>query len=198
MAFEDRGDYLYTAGDCSRTYSPAKLSFFTLQIVFIRPGTFVIFDRVKSTKPSFRKTWLLQAMKTPSRQGGNLVITNGRGRLFVQPLLPSDAALTVVSGDEMFNYNGASHAPEQERGAAPEARIEVSPGGEREIDYFLHVLTATDSDVESVAEAVCRDSENAVSVEAGGYRVEFSKDQVGGWIDSGSGRRELASTVNRN
>jgi len=194
-AYEDRGAYLYTAGDCSRAYSPAKLDYFTRQIVYIRPGTFVIFDRVKSTEPAFRKTWLLQAMKTPSGQDGSLVITNGRGRLFVQTLLPADAAVQVVSGENLYNYNGTSHAPAEERGVAPEARIEVSPGGEREVDYFLHVLTATDSEIESVPAAVCQDLDEAVEVQAGGFRLHFSKDKVGGWIDPGTGRQEFATAV---
>ncbi len=66
LAFEDTGPYVYVAGDCTRAYAPQKLSCFTRQIVFLRPGTFVIFDRVRSTKPEFKKTWLLQAMKPPT------------------------------------------------------------------------------------------------------------------------------------
>ncbi|MBL7223632.1 MAG: hypothetical protein ISS72_07255, partial [Candidatus Brocadiae bacterium] len=69
VAFEDRREYLYVAGDCSRAYSPKKLEYFTRQIVFIRPGTFIVFDRIKSRSPSFRKTWLLQAMAPPQSEG---------------------------------------------------------------------------------------------------------------------------------
>ena len=55
MAFEDCGDYVYVAGDCTRAYSPDKLSYFTRQIVFLRPSTFVIFDRVVSRSHSSRR-----------------------------------------------------------------------------------------------------------------------------------------------
>ena len=54
-AFEDRGDYLYVAGDCSKAYSPQKLEQWVRQIVFLRPGTFVILDRVVARDPSFRE-----------------------------------------------------------------------------------------------------------------------------------------------
>ena len=54
-AFEDRGDYLYVAGDCSKAYSAQKLEQWVRQIVFLRPGTFVIFDRVVTRDPSFRE-----------------------------------------------------------------------------------------------------------------------------------------------
>jgi hypothetical protein len=97
-AFEDRGAYLYVAGDCTRAYSRDKMGCFTRQIVFIRPDTFVIFDRVQSVNPQFKKTWLLQAMKIPSQQGQHLVITNGKGRLFVQTLLPLNPDVKLVAG----------------------------------------------------------------------------------------------------
>jgi len=48
LAFEDRGGYLYLAADATRAYSTNKLKCFTRQIVFLRPGTFVLFDRVTS------------------------------------------------------------------------------------------------------------------------------------------------------
>ena len=40
LAFEDRGEYLYVAGDCSRSYLPEKLEYFTRQIVYLRPEYF--------------------------------------------------------------------------------------------------------------------------------------------------------------
>ena len=69
VAFEDRGAFRYVAADCTRAYSGKKLQCFTRQIVFLRPGTFIIFDRVISREARLRKTWLLQAMKRPASQG---------------------------------------------------------------------------------------------------------------------------------
>ncbi|MBN1421672.1 MAG: heparinase II/III family protein, partial [Planctomycetes bacterium] len=48
LAFEDRGAYLHVAGDCTRAYAPEKIERFVREIVFIRPGTFVILDRVRA------------------------------------------------------------------------------------------------------------------------------------------------------
>jgi heparin/heparan-sulfate lyase len=110
---------MYVAGDCTRAYSSKKMGCFTRQIVFLRPDTFVIFDRVQSKNPDFKKTWLLQAMKSPSRTDKHLVITNGNGstgspsraksregRLFVQTLLPENPAVRLVSGSELYSYGG--------------------------------------------------------------------------------------------
>ncbi|MFQ5809589.1 MAG: heparinase II/III family protein, partial [Armatimonadota bacterium] len=111
LAFEDQGSYMYVAGDCSRAYSPKKLEYFTRQIVYIRPGTFVVFDRVKSTNPEFKKTWLLQAMKPPTGDPPNLVVTNGKGRLFVRTLLPQNARVNLVSGADLYSYGGQTYPP---------------------------------------------------------------------------------------
>jgi hypothetical protein len=144
LAFEDRASYLYVAGDCTRAYSPGKLKHFARQILFLRPGTFVIFDRVEAADAEFKKTFLLQAMKKPTPAGQDLAITNGRGRLFVQSLLPVSPEVRQVSGPELYRIDGRDYPPDQETGAAPECRLEISPSAPATVDYFLHVLTATE------------------------------------------------------
>ena len=69
LGFVDWGRYLYVAGDASRAYSPQKLAYFTRQIVYCRPDTFVIFDRVKAQRPNFRKTWLVAGHAGAHGQG---------------------------------------------------------------------------------------------------------------------------------
>ena len=188
-AFEDRGSYLYVAGDCTRSYSSKKLEYFTRQIVYIRPGTFLIFDRVKSTDPDFKKTWLLQAAKPPTGKAPNLIVTNDSGgRLFIQTVLPEKPRVKLNSGDELYSYGGNSYPAEDIRGPAPECRIEVSPSAPSLADYFLHVLTATQSTVSSVPQARVKVTDDDVTVTIGTTRVTFMKDRVAGEIEiSGHG-----------
>ncbi len=188
LAFEDRRSYLYVAGDCTRAYSPRKLEHFTRQIVYLRPDTFVIFDRVKSKDPSFTKTWLLQAMKTPTGRPPNLVVTNGKGRLFVQTLLPENPQVRLAAGDELYRYGGRSYPPRKDTGPAPECRIEVAPSKPALADYFLHVLTAASAETSSAPSATAESTENEVSVTAGTTQITFTKDRVGGSIER-SGKR---------
>jgi hypothetical protein len=169
---------MYVAGDCTRAYSPEKLACFTRQIVFLRPGTFVIFDRVISKRPDFNKTWLLQAMKVPSRVGQNLVITNGKGRLFVQTLLPSNPEIRLVEGSDLYSYGGKTYLPAQDTGPAPQCRIEISPSASQTADYFLHVLTAADAGTSSVEQATLERTDQEVTVMIGTARVSFSTAQV--------------------
>lgn len=182
LAFEDRGAYLYVAGDCTRSYSPEKTVYFTRQIVFLRPYTFIVFDRVRSRDPSFKKTWLLQAMKIPTRTAEHLVITNGKGRLFVQTLLPRNPVVVLVSGSNLYAYGGKAYPPQQDTGPAPECRIEVSPSQQAAADCFLHVLTAVDADVTSVEKATVRTEGQKVTITIGTTQITFTAAEVAGGI----------------
>ena len=195
VAFEDRGAYLYVAGDCTRAYSSNKMDSFTRQIVFLRPDTFVIFDRVCSRDASFKKTWLLQAMKIPAQTDKHLVITNGKGRLFVQTLLPEKPQVRLVSGPELYSYGGHDYPPGNDTGPAPECRIEVSPSEQQMCDYFLHVLTATSSDVTSVEEATVIRRQQDITVSVGATTIEFAIPGVGGSIEQSGLQRQFADTV---
>ncbi|MDP2897804.1 MAG: heparinase II/III family protein [bacterium] len=181
-AFEDRGDYVYVAGDCTRAYSPKKLAYFTRQIVFLRPGTFIVFDRVRSSDAAFKKTFLLQAMKVPTRTGEHLVVTNGKGRLFIQTLLPTDPQVTLVSGSGLYSYGGKSYPPEQNTGPAPECCIEICPSRQSDDDYFLHVLTAAGASVESAEKASVRAEGQNIIVTIGKTEITFTTTEVGGSI----------------
>lgn len=195
LAFEDRGIYMYVAGDCSRAYSPKKLRYFTRQIVFLRPGTFVIFDRVCSTNPEFKKTWLLQAMKRPAKADRRLVVTNGNGRLFVQTLLPDNPDVNLVAGSDLYSYDGKTYSPTRDTGPAPECRIEISPPRPAAVDYFLHVLTATDAGTDSVEEATAQLGDRDVSVTIGTTTITFATDEVGGRIQTPGRSAELAKRI---
>ncbi|MCE5270436.1 heparinase II/III-family protein [bacterium] len=197
-AFDDHGSWLYTAGDLTRSYSKKKLEQYTRQIVYLRPGTFVIFDRVRSTRPEYAKTWLLQAMTVPERrESGALVLTNGRGRLFVQSLLPQKATQKLVSGPELYVVDGWSCPPEREIGRSVQCRVEVSPPTPQKQDYFLHVLTATDSGVETVPAAMLSDGKERVTVSLeGGWSVSFEKAHDGGVIRGPQGEFPLELKVN--
>ena len=195
LAFEDCGTYLYVAGDCTRAYSPEKIEYFTRQIIFGRPGTFIIFDRVASRTPQFKKTWLLEAMKRAEGTPPNLVITNGEGRLFLQTVLPRDPDVKLVDGTDLYNYGGNTYPPGRDTGPAPECRVEVSPSQPARVDYFLHVLTAKHSSVESVPEAVAQETDEEVRVNVGKVILCFTKGSVGGYVEISGGRRPLSDEI---
>jgi len=189
LAFEDRGKWLYTAGDCSRAYSPKKLDYFTRQIVYIRPGTFVIFDRVAARNAGFKKTWTLQAAKRPEVAAGKWIVTNGKGRLFIQTLLPARPAVKLISGAELYSYGGKTYTPRRNTGPAPECRMEVSPAKPAKVDYFLHVLTATDASTGAAPEARVTTTDKQVKVTIAKTTITFAKATVSGAITINGARR---------
>jgi len=197
IAFEDQGSYLYVASDCTRAYSSNKMDSFTRQIVYLRPNTFVIFDRVCSKDAGFKKTWLLQTMKIPEQTKNHLVITNGEGRLFVQMLLPEQPQIKLKSGPELYNYGGHDYPPSRDTGPAPECRIEISPSEPAICDYFLHVLTATSSDVTSVEQAtlIRRGRGKDIAVSVGSATIKFNLPGVGGSIEQSGQQRQFADTI---
>ena len=194
-AFEDRGAYLYVAGDGTRAYAPEKLALFTRQIVFLRPGTFVIFDRVRSTDPRFKKTWLLQAMEVPEQTVEGLVVTHGRGRLFVQTLLPAEPEVRLAYGSELYRYDGRTYPPARDTGPAPKCRVEISPRQAATMDLFLHVLTAADADTASVEGATVQMEPAKAVVSIGSVTVRFETDELGGDISMAGAPVELAGAI---
>ncbi len=178
LAFEDRGDLLYVAGDATRAYCPDKLEHFTRQILFLRPDTFLIFDRVRAAQAEMKKTWLLQAMEVPTGGAPDWIVTHGPGRLFLQTLLPEDAEARLHTGEELYAYGGRHYPPSRDTGSAPKCRIEISPSQPAKTDYFLHVLTATGRETDRVARATVTDNANEFIVSLGANRIALAKHQV--------------------
>jgi hypothetical protein len=196
LAFDDQKSYVYAAGDCSRAYAPAKLDFFTRQIVFIRPNTFVIFDRVQSKNPNFKKTWLLQAMSVPTGSAPNLSFTHGKSKLFIQTLLPADPAVKLNSNGSLYSYGGATFKPDSApSGPVPQCRIEISPKTAATFDCFLHVLTATDAATASVPQATMKNG-SEITVTIGNATLKFHTTSVGGSVEIGGQRGSLAKNLN--
>jgi hypothetical protein len=132
-------------------------------------------------------------MKTPKKAGRDLMVTNGKGRLFIQTLLPKNPHIELVDGGELYSYGGKKYPPNRNTGPAPECRIEVSPSQQAAVDYFLHVLTTTDADTGRVDRAQAQVDDGQIAVRIGDTNVTFLKAEVGGHISAnGSGRVGLA------
>jgi heparin/heparan-sulfate lyase len=173
-AAKDHGNYLYCAGDFTKSYSPHKVKSVTRQIAYVRPGTFIIFDRVEAKSAKYRKAFLLQCAKPPQQVGPHWVITNGEGRLFVQTLEPSQRNVDLYKGGALYSYNGQNFPPQYLDPPAAECRMEISPAKANKSDHFLHVLTATDANTDTVPLATSRVDGNDLVVTLGGLTIRFA------------------------
>jgi len=134
-------------------------------------------------------------MKAPTGDVPNLVVTNGKGRLFVQTVLPSDPQVKLVTGEDLYSYGGRTYNPERDTGPAPECRIEISPSQPETVDYFLHVLTAADADTESVQEAVAQMADKEIAVTVGDINITFAIAEVGGEIEISGHHTKFADQI---
>jgi hypothetical protein len=140
MAYRDRPEFMYVAGDCTKAYAQSKVSLCLRQIVFLRPHTIVILDRVVSTRPEYEKTWLLHCRNEPEIADRGITISNGAGRLYVQGLLPQDVTIRKIEG---YSLREQTFRPVSDRlsAVAPRWRIDVQPSSADTRDVFLHVLS---------------------------------------------------------
>ena len=132
-------------------------------------------------------------MKPAEHHPPHLVITHDGGRLFVQTLLPALAEVRLVTGAELYSYGGRSYPPKEERGPAPECRVEVSPAEPSAEDCFLHVLTAASAKTASAPIAVAAREAGRVVASVGKAKLVFATANVGGSVELDGRRRDLAS-----
>ena len=159
LAYKATDDFTYVSGDATKSYSAKKLKSFVRQFVFIQPNIIVVFDRVVSTEPQFKKTWLLHTINEPAvaEDGKRFEANYGDGRLVCVPLLPAKRAMTKVGGPDdecmvagvRFHYGmnaSSGRQAELHYGELPgQWRMEESPSEPAAADSFLNVILVTDS-----------------------------------------------------
>jgi heparin/heparan-sulfate lyase len=155
--------YTFLQGDLTAAYSQ-KVREVTRAFVFLRlshprvPAALIVFDRVVSADPTFRKSWLLHALEEPKLEGNQATLDRtehgARGRLVLDVLLPAaehaDLAKIGGPGREYWVYgqNFANDVdPERRRRTSHETgawRLELSPRRPSAEDHFLTVMQVTD------------------------------------------------------
>jgi heparin/heparan-sulfate lyase len=154
-------DYTLLQGDITAAYSK-KVRKVTRSFVFLNfhnpqvPAALVVFDRVISAQPDFRKFWLLHVQEEPRLDTGSAVIEvtqyGGSGRLTLDALLPAVPALAKIGGPGkefwVFGQNYTNEVEPQRLARSsmePGAwRLELSPKAASEEDLFLNVMQISD------------------------------------------------------
>ena len=79
-------------------------------------------------------------------------------------------------------YDGQQYQPHRDTGPAPQCRMEVSPANPAKLDYFLHVLTATDAGAVPVENAELTENSDSFILSVGSNRCVWYKDGSGGTV----------------
>jgi heparin/heparan-sulfate lyase len=156
-------DYTLLEGDITEAYAK-KVRTMTRSFVFLNlrntkvPAALIVFDRVVSADPSFKKFWLLHSQEEPQVEGATARVDRSEsgynGRLNLDVLLPEagNAELGKIGGRGkeywVFGQNYANDLPEgalERTAKEPGAwRIELSPKNAAAEDLFFTVMQTTD------------------------------------------------------
>lgn len=204
--FEANNNFDYINADVTSAYNnpefsaennKPKITEFKRQIVVLKPDFYVVvFDRVSSVKPEYKKAWLLHSITQPivmdakpidaglgyaAYNSGIVRIDNGKGRLFCKTVYPEKPRINIIggSGYEFWvnGYNQDQGVPlALEKYAEPGAwRIEVEPSLASKDDIFLNVLYPCDVGVNAMPEVSRIDTGNMAGAQIDGRLVLFSK-----------------------
>ena len=185
-------EYSYLKGDITKAYSQ-KVKDVKRSFVFLNffsesvPAALIVFDRIVSSSPDFKKTWLLHSIEEPQINGNTITVSrtlNGdSGMLTDTVLLPEagNASIEKIGGPGKefwaagMNYPNSPRRPDpaNERGAW---RIELSPAAPSDEDSFLNVMQISDNDCPALHSAARIDGEKVTGVKIADRVVTFSKD----------------------
>ena len=187
-------EYSYLKGDITQAYTQkvkeVKRSFVFLNLKNEQvPAALIVFDKVVSSNPDFKKYWLLHSIEEPAVNGNTFTVTRTKngdtGMLQNSVLLPEadDAHIETVGGPGkefwVFGTNYANDAlpsrpdPANERGAW---RVEVSPAKPAAENYFLNVIQVADNTCKQLNDVKRLDGERTVGVQIADRIVTFSKN----------------------
>jgi heparin/heparan-sulfate lyase len=151
LAFDTNEEFTYLASDATKVYHPAKCSLALRQFVFIVPNYFVILDRVISTRPEYKKIWLLHTANKPQFNGKIFKADQGGGRLYCRTFLPSDANIKVIGGPGKQFWTGDRNwafpkgfKVSDKNELVGQWRVEVFPIKDEKEAIFLHFIEVGD------------------------------------------------------
>jgi hypothetical protein len=167
VAFEHNSEYTYAAADITKGYSSNKAREVTRQFLYLRGARefFVVFDRVEAARADLPRHLFLHVSGEPRHQedcltwlslpegdGDKTVLSHGRSRMFLHPLLPEKAQIMVRGGPGQEAW-GHPLEPTAQYNHMTEGRlkppicpwrIEVGDPNRGSRSLFLHVFEIAD------------------------------------------------------
>ncbi len=185
-------EYTYLKGDITEAYSEkvkeVKRSFLFLNLKDDKvPAALIVYDKVVSSNPDFKKFWLLHSIEKPEIKGNQITIKRTKngdsGMLVNTSLLPDLANANIESvggkGKEFWvfgtNYTNDRVPGTDEAMERGEWRVEITPKKAASEDYYLNVMQVADSTQQNLHEVKRIDGDKIVGVQLADRIVTFSK-----------------------
>ena len=186
-------EYSYLKGDITDAYS-SKVKEVKRSFVFLNfkdakiPAALIVFDKVVSSNPQFKKFWLLHSIEQPEINGNKVTIKRtldgDSGMLENTVLLPdmNNADITPVGGKGKEFWVFGTNYPNDPRPGEDMAnergawRIEITPKKLTNEDYYLNVMQVADNTTEKLHDVKRIDGDKIVGVQIADRITTFSKD----------------------
>ena len=171
LALADSPQYTYVAADVTPMYQNQQgVELVQRELVFVKPDTFVVFDRV-NTSARIQKTWHLSTPVKPTTRDNYVSIQGAKHNLTVTAVLPRRSRPAVVAWKGLNrDLNGGY-------------RIDITSAGDG-LTSFLTVLSL-DGAVSKISEA-SGDGDKAVALvlkDGRAVTARFSDGGVGGSLE---------------
>lgn len=195
LAYQSTPAFNYTAADLTGAYGKWRFGYprivrrYYRQFLYLRPDTFVVFDRVTLTDPRYQCRWLLHALNRPAVDGkgeevtplrtrypatARALIEEGEGALRVVPVVPQEGALFLreVQG---------THKDEKIVPQATVWQLELEQAEKAAERRFLVVMVAGSKEAppEPAVEPLREGSRVGVAVTVGEQKFRVLFDQTG-------------------
>jgi len=186
-------EYTYLKGDITEAYSDkvdeVKRTFTFLNFKDDKiPAALIVFDKVVSSNPNFKKYWLLHSMEEPKVNGNEIIIARTKngdsGKLINTSFLPKpeNSEITTIGGKgkEFWvfgkNYENEPRPGDDKEGERGAWRIQISPKEKTKEDYFLNVMQVMDNNSNKKFEIDFIEDEDVIGVQISDRVVTFSKN----------------------
>ena len=189
----DTPEYSYLKGDITAAYS-SKVEEVKRSFVFLNlknddvPASLIVFDKIVSRNPDFKKFWLLHSIEEPVIKGNTITLQRTKnddsGKMLNTILMPSldNAEIAPVGGKGKEFWAFGENYFTDVRGNGDEAnergswRVEVSPKEKVKEDYYLNVMQVGDNHLDTFLDVEQLIADRLVGVQLADRLVTFSKD----------------------
>lgn len=186
LALADKPEYAYGLARVTPMYAgKASVVKVEREFLFIKPATFVVFDRVQTSGTGIRRVWTLNLPQKPTIDGDQLTMTNSGHQLDVVRLAPKGLTSKVLNWPKV----------DSDMNAGKRVDVAHSTGDSTQ---FLNVLGA-DHAFSGAVRSDGADKTGAEFVLANGDKVtvRFNNATTGGmlWIRDSAGAIKLKTAL---
>lgn len=198
LVHEETDDYVYIASDATESYSKDKVDLVMREFVWCVPDLFVVFDRVVSDKPEYKKTWLYHTAAEPSMKGKTEFSEKSQGGKSVcRTLYPENVRIEKIGGPgrqfwsdgrnweipvltpEDYGYPQRANIPKNDWPLVGQWRVEVTPAVPSRSDVFMHVIKVGAESMSGLPKTAVFEDDATIGVEfkyeGRKFRLAFDK-----------------------